>query len=99
MVVMRNIDVDYYDSEGNLQHETSAMFNLDVARIELELERFADTVYYYSGGWLELTTDVLVLEEPITQISCSRGSSCLLRTISRRSLLLDRRRARAYTSP
>jgi hypothetical protein len=68
-VIMRNIDVDYTDAEGNPQHETSSMYNIDVARIELELERFADTVYYYSGGWLEIATDVLILEEPITKIS------------------------------
>ncbi|MFQ6104423.1 MAG: hypothetical protein ACE5OP_09040 [Candidatus Glassbacteria bacterium] len=73
-VIMRNIDADYYDAEGNLQHETSSMYNFDVSMIELQFQKFADTVYHYSGGWLEITTDVLIIDEPITEIS-GNGSS------------------------
>jgi hypothetical protein len=69
MVVMRNIDADYYDINGNLQHETSSIYGMELARIQLEFRRFADTLALYSGGWLEFNTDVLVIDEPITEIS------------------------------
>jgi|GEM_PF-5735377 len=74
LVIMTNIDVDYEDEEGNPQHETSFMYPLDIITIENQFQRFVDTVSYYSGDWLELDYDEIIIDEPITEISGSGGS-------------------------
>ncbi len=74
LVIMKNIDVDYEDAQGNPQHETSSMFGADIAMIEFQFQKFLDTLSHHSGGWLELNGDVVLIEEPITEIS-GNGSS------------------------
>lgn len=74
LVIMKNIDVDYEDAQGNPQHETSSMFGADIAMIEFQFQKFLDTLYHHSGGWLRLNGDIVVIEEPITEISGNGNS-------------------------